>query len=55
MKKLDKKVLVIKNADTEQELKESGERLIANKGNFMSLADVLKLEAEKQLVTVRPK
>ncbi len=55
MKKLDRKTTVIKSEHAHQELDESGERLVTHEGKFMSLAEVLKLEADKQVAVVEHK
>lgn len=41
-------VAVIKNGMTEQEMKESGERWATHEGPYMTLQEVLDIEAAKQ-------
>jgi hypothetical protein len=43
-----KLVAVIKNGMTEQEMKESGEQWATHKGPYMTLQEVLDIEAAKQ-------
>jgi hypothetical protein len=43
-----KMVAVIKNGMTEQEMKESGERWATHEGPYMTLQEVLDIEAAKQ-------
>ena len=43
-----KMVAVIKNGMTEQEMKESGERWATREGPYMTLQEVLDIEAAKQ-------
>ncbi|MFD2938371.1 hypothetical protein [Spirosoma flavum] len=43
-----KLVAVIKNGMTEQEMKESGEQWATHKGPYMTLQEVLAVEAAKQ-------
>jgi len=48
MKKQPKLVVVIKNGLTKQEMKESGERWATHEGPYMTLQEVLDIEAAKQ-------
>lgn len=48
MKKQPKMVVVIKNGLTKQEMKESGERWATHEGPYMTLQEVLDIEAAKQ-------
>jgi len=45
---MPKLVAVIKNGMTEQEMKESGEQWATHKGPYMTLQEVLNIEAAKQ-------
>jgi hypothetical protein len=48
MKKQSKRIAVVKNGMTEQEMAESGEAWATHQGPYMTLAEVLAIEKVKQ-------
>lgn len=55
MKKQPKRIAVIKNGMTEQEMNESGEHWVNHKGPYMTLAETLAYAAERDKIPAEKK